>query len=35
MDNVYYDGQAPLSCVLNALEGTGSLPALLNFVAQP
>jgi CRISPR system Cascade subunit CasC len=35
MDKVYYDGQASPSCVLNALEGIGSLPALLNFVAQP
>jgi CRISPR system Cascade subunit CasC len=35
MDKVYYNGQGSPSCVLNALEGTGSLADLLNFVAQP
>jgi CRISPR system Cascade subunit CasC len=35
MDKVYYNGQTSASCVLNALEGTGSLADLLNFVAQP
>jgi CRISPR system Cascade subunit CasC len=35
MDKVYYNGQASPSCVLNALEGTGSLTDLLNFIAQP
>ena len=35
MDKVYYNGQASVSCVLNALEGTGSLADILSFVAQP
>jgi len=35
MDKVYYNGQASTPYVLNALEGTGSLADLLNFVAQP
>jgi CRISPR system Cascade subunit CasC len=35
MEKVYYNGQASVSYVLNALEGTGSLADLLNFVAQP
>jgi CRISPR system Cascade subunit CasC len=35
MDKVYCNGQASASHVLNALEGTGSLDELLNFVAQP
>jgi CRISPR system Cascade subunit CasC len=35
MDRVYYNGQVSPSCVLNTLEGTGSLADLLNFVAQP
>jgi CRISPR system Cascade subunit CasC len=35
MDKVYYNGQASVSRVLNALEGTGSLDELLGFVAQP
>jgi CRISPR system Cascade subunit CasC len=34
MDKVYYNGQASASYVLNALEGTGSLDELLDFVAQ-
>jgi len=34
MDKVYYNGQASTPYVLNALEGTGSLADLLNFVAQ-
>jgi CRISPR system Cascade subunit CasC len=35
MDKVYYNGQESASCVLNAVEGTGSLDELLTFVAQP
>jgi CRISPR system Cascade subunit CasC len=35
MDKVYYNSQASTPYVLNALEGTGSLADLLNFVAQP
>ena len=35
MDKVYYNGQASTPYVLNALEGTGSLADILNFVAQP
>lgn len=34
MDKVYENGQASASCELNALNGTGSLADLLNFVAQ-
>jgi hypothetical protein len=32
---VYYNGEASASKVLDALEGTGSLAELLDFVAQP
>jgi CRISPR system Cascade subunit CasC len=35
MDKVYYNGEASASKVLNALDGTGSLAELLDFVAQP
>jgi CRISPR system Cascade subunit CasC len=35
MDKVYYSDQSSPSCLLNTLEGTGSLTDLLNFVAQP
>jgi CRISPR system Cascade subunit CasC len=35
MDKVYYNGEASASKVLDALEGTGSLAELLDFVAQP
>jgi CRISPR system Cascade subunit CasC len=35
MDKVYYNSQVSTPYVLNALEGTGSLADLLNFVAQP
>jgi CRISPR system Cascade subunit CasC len=34
MDKVYYNGQTSPSCVLNAMDGRGSLAELLNFVAQ-
>src|SRR3989454_1623526 len=35
IDKVYYNGEASASKVLDALEGTGSLAELLDFVAQP
>jgi CRISPR system Cascade subunit CasC len=35
MDKVYYNGEASASKVLDALDGTGSLAELLDFVAQP
>jgi CRISPR system Cascade subunit CasC len=35
MDKVYYNGQMSASYILNAEEGTGTLPELLHFVAQP
>jgi CRISPR system Cascade subunit CasC len=35
MDKVYYNSQASTLYALNALEGTGSLAELLNFVSQP